>query len=83
MGVNLAFTKKIGGLSVTRADLLDLAKTAVSAAVMSVAVYFVSGRFSGNLARFAAGGLSGIVVYVLCAVLLRSETVGAVLHKRK
>ena len=83
MAINLAFTKKIGGLSVTRADLLDLARTAVSAAVMSVAVYFVSGRFSGNLARFAAGGLSGIVVYALCAVLLRSETVGAVLHKRK
>lgn len=83
MAVNLAFTKKIGGLAVTHADLLDLAKTVLAAAAMSVVVCLVSGRFSGNLARFAIGTLSGIVVYVLCTVLLRSETVGVVLRRRK
>lgn len=83
MVVNLAFTKKIGGLSVTRTDLLDLAKTVLAAAAMSVVVYLVSGRFSGNLARFAVGTLSGIVVYALCAMLLRSETIGVVLRRRK
>ena len=83
MVVNLAFPKKIGGLSVTRTDLLDLAKTVLAAAAMSVVVYLVSGRFSGNLARFAVGTLSGIVVYALCAMLLRSETIGVVLRRRK
>ena len=70
-----------------KSSKLKIALTAfaavLAAAAMSVVVCLVSGRFSGNLARFAIGTLSGIVVYALCTVLLRSETVGVVLRRRK
>lgn len=83
MVVNLALTRKTGGIGFTRADLLDLAKTVVSAAGMSAAVYGVSHLFSGNLARFAFGTLSGAAVYALCALLLHAETVTVILRRRK
>ncbi len=83
MLLNLAFTKKIGGLGFARADFLELCKTILAAAAMSAVVYLVSGCFTGNLTRFAVGTLSGVIVYAVCAVLLRSETLATILRRQK
>lgn len=83
MLMNLALVRKIGGLGFTGADLWELIKIAVSAAAMSVVVYFLSGCFTGNLTRFAVGTVSGVLVYAGCVVLLRSETVAVILRRQK
>lgn len=80
---NLAFTRKIGGLGCTGADIRELCKIAVSAAAMSAVVYLTSGAIIGNLARFAVGTVSGVIVYAVCAILLRSETAAVILRRQK
>lgn len=84
--INLALLPKIGGLSLSRQDVktdaIELGKSVFATAVMSAAVYGVSGFLNGNLIRFSVGTAVGVVVYGLCALLCRAEPIRLLLKNR-
>ena len=85
MAVNLIFAYRTGMITKARADVLDLAKTVVSALVMGAAVWFVYPLMSGlpMIVGFALSVLAGVLVYAVCVTVLRSEEMHSILKKLK
>ena len=85
MAVNLFFAYRTGMISKSRADVLDLAKTVVSALVMGAAVWFVYPLMSGlpMIVGFALSVMAGVLVYAASVTVLRSEEMRGILKKLK
>ncbi len=85
MAVNLIFAYRTGMITKARADVLDLAKTVVSALVMGTAVWVVYPLMSGlpMIVGFALSVLAGVLVYAVCVTVLRSEEMHSILKKLK
>ena len=85
MLVNLIFAYRTEMISKSRADMLDLGKTIVSALVMGAAVWFVYPLTSSLpvIAGFALSVLAGVTVYAVCVTVLGSEEMRGILKKLK
>lgn len=83
MLVNLIFAYRTKMISRSRADVLDLGKTIVSALIMGAAVWFVYPLTSSLpvIVGFALSVLAGVIVYAVCVTVLRSEEMRAILKK--
>jgi putative peptidoglycan lipid II flippase len=85
MLVNLIFAYRTKMISRSRADVLDIRKTIVSALVMGAAVWFVYPLTSSLpvIVGFALSVLAGIIVYAVCVTVLGSEEMRGILKKLK
>lgn len=87
MAVNWSFAVRQKLISPDRGDALDLAKSVLSAAVMGIAVYFTARipaiADAGRLLSFVIPTFTGVIVYALCTMLLRSDEMTAVLRLLK
>ena len=87
MAVNWFFAVRQKLISPDRGDALDLAKSVLSAAVMGIAVYFTARipaiADAGRLISFVIPTFTGVIVYALCTLLLRSDEMTAVLRLLK
>lgn len=72
--------KKDGKLFEIR-DIIDFAKSVISAAVMGAAVYFAAGFISSPLLCLAVSVPCGMIVYFIITAILRSEETGFILGK--
>ncbi len=84
MAVNWIFAVRMKLISPERADMLDLAKSILSALLMGSAVYMTAQipaiAGAGKLIGFVFPTLAGIAVYALCTALLRSGEMTALIR---
>lgn len=84
MAVNWIFAVRMKLISPDREDILDLAKSLLSAVLMGVSVHFAAQipfiAGTGRLIGFALSTLIGVMVYALCTALLRSGEMTALIR---
>jgi peptidoglycan biosynthesis protein MviN/MurJ (putative lipid II flippase) len=84
MAVNLAFAVKQKLVIPEKSDIIDIAKSLISAFVMGAAVYssslFING---GKILSFALPTMIGVVVYAVMTVLVKSEEMQGILSVLK
>ena len=84
MAVNLAFAVKQKLITPEKSDVIDIAKSLISAFVMGAAVYssslFING---GKILSFALPTMIGVVVYAVMTVLVKSEEMQGILSVLK
>ena len=83
MLVNLIFAYRTGMISKSRADLLDITKSVLSALIMGAAVWFVYPLTAGMpmIIGFALSVMAGVIVYAAGVTVLRSEEIKKLVAK--
>lgn len=80
--INILFMKRRAEAKLPLADLLDLAKSVLSAGIMAVVLYFLRPHLpEGRIVSTIIAVAIGAALYVLFTVLLRSEEIRFILHK--
>ena len=81
MAVNLVFAVKHGLITPAKADIIDIIKSVISAAVMGLAAAAVYSLLADSvkIVSFAVPTAVGVIVYAVLVLVLRSEEMMGIL----